>query len=146
MNTTSPRGEILLARHLDRSAATAVLRRRAEERQMGDAVTTFVGELAVELHGTAAGRILAERLRQIHDEGFDEDHDDQHDDDTLARAGACYALVDAEVDPARLADLVRELWPWERRWWKPRIHEPHRNLERAGALIVAALDRVMASR
>ncbi|GAG33310.1 unnamed protein product, partial [marine sediment metagenome] len=33
-----------------------------------------------------------------------------------------------------------EIWPWDPSWWKPT--DERRNLEKAGALIVAELERL----
>lgn len=31
-------------------------------------------------------------------------------------------------------------WPWQRKWWKPK--DPRRDLVRAGALIIAEIERI----
>src|SRR5207302_1652935 len=72
--------------------------------------------------------IAAERKRQIEVEGWDSQHDDNHDNGELAKAAACYAVG----DPME--------WPWSLQWWKPR--DRRRDLVRAGALIVAELERL----
>ncbi|MDN7179055.1 hypothetical protein M0D69_13740 [Caballeronia sp. SEWSISQ10-4 2] len=82
--------------------------------------------------------ILAERVRQVAVEGFTDEQDDKHIKGALAAAAACYAL--------RTAGWHRDAeihWPWENDWWKPTT--PRRNLEKAGALIIAELDRVIRS-
>ncbi|MEB3421767.1 hypothetical protein VK682_24660 [Salipiger manganoxidans] len=33
-----------------------------------------------------------------------------------------------------------QLWPWDRKWWKPTT--PRRDLVKAGALIVAEIERL----
>lgn len=91
----------------------------------------------------AIGDILAERRRQIDREGYDPAHDDDHDRDlALPRAAACYALAGTGGNgPFWInAGLVpQQVWPY--RWeWKP--YERRRNLVRAGALIVAEIERV----
>lgn len=35
-------------------------------------------------------------------------------------------------------------WPWDEEWWKPSL-DPIRNLEKAGALIAAEIDRLEAA-
>jgi len=77
-------------------------------------------------------RIAAERQRQIDVEGYDAEHDRQHSADDLARAAATYAT-----------GLFATLWPWAPEWWNP-SSDRIRNLEKAGALIAAAIDRIQA--
>lgn len=81
--------------------------------------------------------IAAERQRQIEVEGWTPDHDDRHALYELASAASAYAFI------ASLSDR-RDLeppgwWPWSRTWWKPK--DRRRDLERAGALIAAEIDR-----
>lgn len=73
--------------------------------------------------------IADERRRQVEIEGWTPAHDDSYTDDELARAAACYAL----------GRCPRGVWPWDEKWWKP--CGPIRNLEKAGALIAAEIDR-----
>lgn len=94
---------------------------------------------------TAIDDIAAERKRQIETEGWNAKHDDrEHGHGDLAIAAACYAAPSAVIMqyPDRvLADDARRLvWPWERQWWKPK--DERRNLVRAGALIVAEIERL----
>jgi len=88
----------------------------------------------VEAMSQAEIDVLAERQRQIFEEGHDEAHDDLWTGGELAEAGASYAL--ASHKPAR-APIE---WPWESGWWKPK--DRRRNLVRAGALIIAEIDRL----
>jgi hypothetical protein len=89
-----------------------------------------------------ASLIAHERRRQILNEGFDSNHDAGHRDQSLAVAGACYALTgdlcDKEIWDKPLLDY---LWPWESQWWKP-DQSRVRNLVKAGALIAAEIDRL----
>jgi hypothetical protein len=80
----------------------------------------------------ALGEIADERERQKAVEGWAEAHDDEHTDQSLARAAACYA------NPR----IAPDMWPasWHLAWWKPKDHR--RNLVRAGALIVAEIERL----
>ena len=82
-------------------------------------------------------RITAERSRQIEAEGWTPDHDDAHDKGEMAEAAACYAL--AVHDGNFLGAPAR--WPWDESWWKP-SEDQIRNLEKAGALIAAEIDRL----
>lgn len=78
-------------------------------------------------------QILAERNRQIDQEGFDAANDDERDCGELADAAACYALGKPE-------QIIKQLWPWSAVWWKATTRK--RNLIKAGALIVAELERL----
>jgi hypothetical protein len=97
-----------------------------------------------------AESIAAERQRQIDVEGYDQDHDAGHASE-LALAAACYALP---PDSRRLTgdvglgidvtvELVAAIWPWEERFWKPTA-DRIRELEKAGALMAAAIDALRA--
>lgn len=106
---------------------------------------------------TGAERIAAERQRQIDVEGYTADHDVAHDSADLAHAADCYlqAAIFTHAgwrvqgpgaiygDPPQLP--VARDWPWERAAWKP-SDDPIRNLEKAGALIAAEIDRLAALR
>jgi hypothetical protein len=84
---------------------------------------------------TAIDDIAAERRRQIEKEGWTPEHDDAHDNDQMAQAAAAYALATFAPWEAK-----RRIWPWDLKWWKPRGHRE--NLVRAGALIVAEIERL----
>ena len=86
-----------------------------------------------------AREVLTERIRQITDEGWHALHDDDHNIGELADAAACYALGKEEVE-TETGDVVY-LWPWPGEWWKP-SSDPIRNLEKAGALILAEIARL----
>lgn len=93
--------------------------------------------------GVAA--IGRERDRQVSIEGWTPDHDDAHSDGGMAIAACCYAEMAAcmALDHDR---AVREYgpghqhWPWAKWWWKPTT--ARRNLEKAGALIAAEIERL----
>ena len=98
----------------------------------------------------ALADIAAERQRQIDKEGWTCDHDDEHSDGQLASAAAAYSY--AASLPERLRanisgiysinnnGLARDLWPWDKSWWK--LTTPRRDLVKAGALIVAEIERI----
>jgi len=99
-------------------------------------------------------RIAAERKRQIEIEGWDQKHDAEHTGGELADAAACYA--DAAASQARGAGIqeieccyvgidASPVWPWDEKWFKL-ADDPVRNLEKAGALIAAEIDRILAAR
>ena len=81
--------------------------------------------------------IAEERARQIGSEGFTPMHDDEHDEGELARAAACYAYSSQQDDAILSPPFI---WPLSRQWWKPK--GSRRDLIRAGALIVAEIERL----
>lgn len=92
----------------------------------------------------ALAAIAAERQRQINVEGFTAEHDHQHRSSELARAAACYCAIAGNDDDTRAARLkngwLPATWPWDWSWWKPK--DRRRDLVRAGALIVAEIERL----
>lgn len=76
-----------------------------------------------------AQAVIAERVRQIEQEGWDAAHDDNHYPGELAKAGAAYAF-----DPGATAPPM--MWPWHDEWWKPE-GGLRRNWVKAAALILA---------
>jgi len=97
---------------------------------------------------TGVGLIAAERQRQIEKEGWDAEHDDDHDGEQLAFAAVCYALPKRSMSlNYGLAEIGVEItdlfWPWDEEWWKPTPKNRIRELEKAGALIAAEIDRLL---
>lgn len=92
----------------------------------------------------AARDVLAERRRQVEVEGWTPERDDhEHDRGQLACAAGCYALHSAlmtEGYPDAFAEKVPAPWPWSPEWWKPK--DARRNLVKAGALILAEIERL----
>lgn len=128
---------------------------------MADRIEELEGELKV-LTSPGAKRIAVERQRQVNGEGWTPEHDDQHNSGEMALAAACYAAWaaseeiyvqrpaensyfsgntgdrgDRQLQPAR----YYKAWPWDAQWWKPKTRL--RDLERAGALIAAEIDRLL---
>lgn len=95
-----------------------------------------------ELTETPIKLIADERQRQIDKEGFSLRHDDLHVEDELANAAACYALnyriADKEIWDKPLVDLIWPFYPGDYKPEESRI----RNLVKAGALIVAEIERL----
>lgn len=107
-------------------------------------------------------RIAAERQRQIDQEGYSPEHDLEHDNGALAFAAACYAApqtiyaLDAYESNGSSAPWGRVEWhePWPKDWRRTRpedvgppnqpLHGRIRELEKAGALIAAEIDRLLA--
>lgn len=94
----------------------------------------------------SARDVIAERLAQVNSEGFTAKYDDGHTDGQLATAAACYAEGVGDFGPAyKTLDFewseqpAPSNWPWNDDWWKPR--DPRGDLVRAGALILAEIDR-----
>ena len=85
--------------------------------------------------------IAAERRRQLEAEGYDAGHDDGHEAGDLAVAAACYAMnAGLGAYPSFPAGQPEPAWPWGDKAWKPK--NPRRDLVRAGALIVAEIERL----
>lgn len=101
--------------------------------------------------------IAAERQRQVDAEGWSSEHDDEYSMGELERAAGWYALNSILRGPETLgvADYDCEAnklfapkhgcgayqWPWSIEWWKP-SEDPRRDLVKAGALILAAIERL----
>lgn len=83
----------------------------------------------------AARDVLDERHRQIYAEGWTPAHDDQHDECEMALAAIVYAESAVGYHPS-----CPDTWPWSPKWFKPTT--PRRDLVKAGALILAELERL----
>lgn len=87
---------------------------------------------------TAAARdVLAERQRQVKVEQYEPDADDNYEQCELAYAAAAYAITPGQIPPL---DLWAGLWPWSIEVFKPT--DQRRNLVKAGALILAEIERL----
>ena len=90
-------------------------------------------------------RIAAERQRQIEGEDYLPEHDLAHHKAELARAAAVYALPPEERHRAIWkSSLLVMLWPAD--WRIKESTDRVRELEKAGALIAAEIDRLLAVR
>lgn len=76
--------------------------------------------------------IKIERLRQMDTEGWSSRHDDELGSDVLELAAFCYRAATGSESP------MPGQWPFDAKQWKPKTRD--RNLERAGALYLAAAD------
>ena len=83
----------------------------------------------------AARDVLSERQRQIEVEGWTPEGDAAYRDGELADAAACYARP-----RYRMGETCPPEWPWAGKWWKPT--DRRRNLVKAGALILAEIERL----
>nr|WP_315540136.1 3'-5' exonuclease [uncultured Comamonas sp.] len=85
----------------------------------------------------AARDVLAERARQISTEGWTPEHDDQYRPGEMLMAADSYISWNCgEYEPG----TVPVNWPWNAAWFKPTTER--RNLEKAGALILAEIERI----
>ena len=104
------------------------------------AINRKLHERLTSVHATTGAYMIAvERERQIKDEGYNAEHDQVHEPMTLARAAVSYILCNDEKN-RKIAKTT--YWPWEDKYYKPR--DMKRNLVRAGALVAAAIDRLLA--
>jgi hypothetical protein len=71
--------------------------------------------------------VIAERERQITEEGWTAKHDDTHEEENLAEAASCYAIGSCQY------------WPWRHSWWKPSTRR--RDMVKAAALLLAAIEQ-----
>lgn len=106
-----------------------------------DEFLSFVLEFRIGEGFQGVSAIAMERMRQIEKEGWTADHDDSHQCGEMATAAACYALTHARWIEGGATEIGDEMWPWDREWWKPSTDRV-RDLEKAGALIAAEIDRL----
>lgn len=81
--------------------------------------------------------IAEERQRQIEVEEWTPEHDDKNTNEQLVIAASCYCLPIAQRE-----FCIREQWPFDYEWWKPTPNDRIRELQKAGALIAAEIDRL----
>jgi len=90
--------------------------------------------------------ISTERQRQILKEGYTDKHDDLFKDGELAWAAVCYAAPKERlVGVYHLGGWV-DPWPWHPKFDKRGQHNRVRELQIAGALIAAEIDRLLRTR
>ena len=103
---------------------------------------------AIRPNYTGAGLIVIERVRQIKEEGWTPEHDAEHTAGQLADAAASYAMSPDTRKTLTIfckeSDGLPPTWPWDGLWWKPCPNDRIRELVKAGALIAAEIDRLMA--
>ena len=91
--------------------------------------------------------ISMERTRQIEVEGFTSEHDAIYENGELVRAAACYATMPLNIYCYKVTDDAHsfvKLWPFPKEWRKPTPYNRIKELSKAGALIAAEIDRVIA--
>lgn len=100
-----------------------------------DAAEKRIAELESRTVTAAAADVLAERQRQVTAEGWTAEGDDSYQNSELADAAACYAIHAHNQGFSTPAH-----WPWSTTWWKQT--NPRRDLVKAGALILAEIERI----
>ena len=93
---------------------------------------------------TGIEMIVEERKRQIEEEGWTIEHDDSlNSDGELGNAAACYAMTEEIRDEQTFDDRILNcVWPWGKGLFKPTPDNRIRELVKAGALIVAEIERL----
>src|SRR5690554_1514673 len=89
--------------------------------------------------------IAEERQRQIEKEGWTAEHDSEHKEGELANAAAYYAMTDdmiSFIDNAWGNDMHLHICPFDLKWLKRTPDNRIRELQKAGALIAAEIDRL----
>jgi len=94
-----------------------------------------IAELEVLAFSPAILDVISERQRQRSVEGWTSEHDDAYQNSELADAAACYANHAHNQGFSTPAH-----WPWSPDWWKQ--SGPRRDLVKAGALILAEIERI----
>jgi hypothetical protein len=84
----------------------------------------------------AAWDVFAERQRQVEMEGCTPAKDDTYRQYELGNAAAAYILDACEWG----AFTCEGIWPWDKSWFK--TGEPRKNLVKAGALVLAEIERL----
>ncbi len=106
------------------------------EREKTRRVMSRIAELESRTVTAAAADVLAERQRQVTAEGWTAERDDGYQNSELADAAACYAIHAHNQGFSTPAH-----WPWSSQdWWKQT--SPRRDLVKAGALILAEIERL----
>jgi len=94
-----------------------------------------IAELEALAFNPALLDVISERQRQMSIEGWTSEHDDAYQNSELADAAACYA-----INAHNQGFSTPAHWPWAPYWWKQ--SGPRRDLVKAGALILAEIERI----
>ncbi|WP_429036494.1 hypothetical protein [Aeromonas media] len=84
--------------------------------------------------------VLAERHRQVNQEGWNAETDDNYQDRELAAAAINYAAPHSDTPVSKKEIPFLAFWPFAKKWWKPSSYR--RNLVKAIALLIAELERL----
>lgn len=87
----------------------------------------------------AMNAVIAERWRQIEQEGWSNEHDDSHDEGELARAGASYVYAAGNWPRVGRPSHPPMEWPWRAGDWKP--DGVRRALVKGAALTLAEIEK-----
>ena len=144
-------GEMGDARHSNTRAAADIYFQLVEEceipaggslveyvddmREKLEAAEKRIAELEMLAFNPALLDVISERQRQRAVEGWTSEHDDAYQNSELADAAACYAINAHNQGLSTPAH-----WPWAPDWWKQ--SGPRRDLVKAGALILAEIERI----
>lgn len=96
---------------------------------------------------TALHMLAMERVHQTENEEYDHEQDDNYHESQLARAAACYALPESRRTYTHAVSSddrgVPINWPWLPSYWKPTPDNRLRELQKAGGLILAEMERIL---
>lgn len=82
--------------------------------------------------------IRAERIRQVHSEGYKPEKDVGREQELAQAAQSYVGMALRMMNGSAENKTTPIMWPWEDRYWKP--SSTKRNMIKAGALIAAAID------
>ena len=116
-------------------AAVSLSEENVELKRKLYAAENQIAELEARTFNPAILDVIAERQRQKAVEGWTSEHDDKYGKSQLLLASSCYVLN--TIQPFNRIPMD---WPWAPEWWKPT--GPRRDLVKAGALILAEIERI----
>lgn len=116
-------------------AAVSLSEENVELKRKLYAAENQIAELEARTFNPAILDVIAERQRQKAVEGWTSEHDDKYGKSQLLWASSCYVLN--TIQPFNRIPMD---WPWAPEWWKPT--GPRRDLVKAGALILAEIERI----
>lgn len=107
------------------------------------------------LSGEALSRLLRERIEQVERHGYTRSHDADHQEGEIGLGALAYLCAGLAVElgdgfdeaaarQAACLDSAANVWPWPRELFRP--HDYETCLVKAGAMILAELDRKIAAR
>lgn len=120
---------------IDLDDVTLAFRMSLPETPATDDFMAEVRAQGVKSLSNAVQSVISERQRQQSVEGWTPEHDDQYGEYQLLWASSCYVLN--TIQPFNRIPMD---WPWAPEWWKPT--NPRRDLVKAGALILAEIERI----
>lgn len=104
----------------------------------------------MERYNDAINMIADERIRQQEEEGYIIEKDDRYQSNELTDAAAAYLLLKTETNLydslsyriKSAENIAWEIWPWRSVEFKPVPDNRIRELVKAGAMIVAEIERL----